>query len=178
MNRNKCTNSQNSLFNYKAERFKFPHTDTDIERYTTKRSPPDIIMNIIRVLNNKLKSNEYELWNKLCERDVATPEYYKLGLAMLATDLRKLSKEFKLNPDKLPTVPDMLPAKMSNVALTTKHGQWDRQQLITAIHTHIYSGHTLYSFLHKENALAVIRELLLICTEIKIIKLLQRYSRT
>ena len=59
---------------------------------------------------------------------------------MLPTDLRKLSKEFKLNPDKLPTIPDMLPANMSNVALTTKHGQWDRQQLITAIQTHIYSG--------------------------------------
>ena len=62
---NKCTNSPNSLFNYKAERFKFPHTDTEIERYNIKRSPPEIIMNIIRVLNNKLKSNEYEVWNKL-----------------------------------------------------------------------------------------------------------------
>ena len=134
-------------------------------------------MNIIRVLNNKLKSNEYELWNKLCERDVATPEYYKSGLAMLATDLRKLSKEFKLNPDKLPTLPDMLPVSKSNVALTTKHGQWDLQRLIAAIQSHIYCGYSLYSFLNKENSLAVISELLLLCTEIKIIKLLQRYSR-
>ena len=130
-------------------------------------------MNIIRVLNNKLKSNEYELWNKLCQWDVATPEYYKSGLAMLASDIKKLSKEYKLNPDKLPNIPDMLPANISNVALTTKHGQWDRQRLITAIQNHIYSGHTLYTFLNKENSLAVIHELLLICTEIKIIKLLQ-----
>ena len=90
---------------------------------------------------------------------------------------KKLSKEFKLNPDKLPTIPDILPANMSKIALNTKYGQWDRQQLITAIQTHIYSGHTIYTFLNKENSLAVIHELLLICTEIKIIKLLQRYSR-
>ena len=134
------------MFNYKAERFKFPQADMEIERYNIKRSPPEIIMNIIRVLNNKLKSNEYELWNKLCQRDVATPEYYKSGLAMLATDLKKLSKEFKLNPDKLPNIPDMLPANISNVALATKHGQWDRQRLITAIQNHIYSGHNFIRF--------------------------------
>ena len=82
MNRNKCTNSQNSLFNFKAERFKFRQADTEIERYNIKRSPPEIIMNIIRVLNNMLKSNEY----KICQRDVATPEYYKSGRSMLASD--------------------------------------------------------------------------------------------
>ena len=65
MDSNKCTNSHHSLFTYKAERF--PQTDTDIARCTAKRSPPDILMNIIRVLNNKLKGNEYDLWNKLCE---------------------------------------------------------------------------------------------------------------
>ena len=134
-------------------------------------------MNIIRVLNNKLKSNEYDLWNKLCERDVATPEYYKSGLAMLHTDLRKLSKEFKLNPDKLPSLPDMLPVSKSNVALTTKHGQWNLQQLIAAIQSHINHGYSLYTFLNKENSLAVISEILLLCTETKIIKLLRRYSR-
>ena len=46
MNKNKCTNSQNNLFNFKAERFKFPHADTDIERYSTKQSPPDIIASL------------------------------------------------------------------------------------------------------------------------------------
>ena len=77
MNNNKCLNSPNNLFTYKAERFRFPPTDTDIARYSATRSPPDILKNIIRVFNNKLQPNEYDLWNQLCERDVATPEYYK-----------------------------------------------------------------------------------------------------
>ena len=146
MNKIKCINSPNSLFTYKAERFRFPQTDTDIARYTATRSPPLILKNIICVLNNKLQQNKYDLWNQLCERDVATPEYYKSGLAMLHTDLRKLSKEFKLNPDKLPSLPDMLPVSQSNVAMTTKHSQWNLQQLIAAIQSHINHGYSLYTF--------------------------------
>ena len=96
LNTNKCLNSPTYLFTYKAERFCFPSNDTDIARYSATRSPPEILQNIIRVLNNKLKPNEYALWNQLCERDAATPEYYKSGLAMLNTDLKKLAKEFKI----------------------------------------------------------------------------------
>ena len=86
-----------------------------------------------------------------------------------------MSKEYKLNPDKLPNIPDMLPANISNVALATKHGQWDQQRLITAIQTHIYSGQNLNIFLNKENSLAIINELLLISPEIKITKILHKW---
>ena len=177
LNTNKCLNSPTDLFTHKAERFCFPSTDTDIARYSTTRSPPEILKNIIRVLNNKLKPNEYALWNQLCERDVATPEYYKSGLAMLNTDLKKLSKEFKIINDKLPSPADMSPVKKSNVALTLQHGQWTLPQLIAAMQSHLDNGYSLYTFLNKENSLAIISELLLICTKAKIVKLLGRYDR-
>ena len=128
VHKNKCLNSSPDLFTYKAARFCFPATDTDISRYSATRSPPEILQNIIRVLNNKLKPNEYDLWNQLCERDVATPEFYKSGLAMLHSDLQKLSKKFKINNDKLPSPTDMLPVKKTNIALTIHHGQWDLPQ--------------------------------------------------
>ena len=101
--KNQCLQSPTDLFVHKAARFCFPATDTDISRYSATRSPPEILQNIIRVLNNKLKPNEYDLWNKLCERDVATPKFYKSGLAMLHSNLKKLSKKFKINNDKLHT---------------------------------------------------------------------------
>ena len=177
LNKNKCLKSPTDLFTHKAERFRFPSTDTDIARYSTTRSPPEILKNIIRVLNNKLKPNEYDLWNQLCERDVATPEFYKSGLAMLHSDLKKLSKEFKINHDKLPSPTDMSPVKKTNIALTIQHGQWNLPQLIAAMQSHLDHGYSLYTFLNKENSLAIIYEILLLCTETKIIKLLRRYDR-
>ena len=71
---NKCLHTPKDLFIHKAARFCFPPTDEDINRYSVSRSPPEIIQNIIQVLANKLKPQEYDLWSELCQRDVATPE--------------------------------------------------------------------------------------------------------
>ena len=77
VSKNQCLHSPTDLFVHKTARFCFPPTDDDISRYSASRSPPEIIRNIIRVLANKLKPTEYDLWCKLCERDVATPEFYE-----------------------------------------------------------------------------------------------------
>ena len=71
----------------------------------------------------------------------------------------------------------MSPVRKTNVALTIQHGQWKLPQLIAAIQSHLDHGYSLYTFLNKENSLAIIYEILLLCTETKIIKLLKRYDR-
>ena len=156
VHKNKCLNSSPDLFTYKAARFCFPATDTDISRYSATRSPPEILQNIIQILNNKLKPNEHELWNTLCERDVATPEFYESGLAMLSSDLKKLTKQFQISNDKLPSSTDMLPVKNTNIALTIPHGQWTLEQLIAALQNYLDQGYKLYQFLNKDNSVALI----------------------
>ena len=121
--KNQCLQSPTDLFVHKAARFCFPATDDDISRYSATRSPPEIIKNIIQVLANKLKPTEYDLWCKLCERDVATPEFYESGLGMLSSDLKKLSKQFKIQNEQLPSSVDMSPLKKANIALTIPDGQ-------------------------------------------------------
>ena len=175
--KNKCLQSPTDLFVHKAARYCFPATDDDISRYSATRSPPEIIKNIIQVLANKLKPTEYDLWCKLCERDVATPEFYESGLAMLSSDLKKLSKQFKIQNAKFPSSTDMSPVKKANIALTIPDGHWTLGQLIAALQHHLAQGHKLYQFLNKDNSVALICELLVICTEPRVIKLLHRYDR-
>ena len=173
------------LFIHKAARFCFPPTDEDINRYSFSRSPPEIIQNIIQVLANKLKPQEYDLWNELCQRDVATPEYYASGLAMLRSDLSKLSKKYKIQHERLPTPTDMSPTKaniamspnQANIALIRNQGQWDLGEITNSIQQHIDHGYRIYQFLHRDNALAIIPALLKICTKPTVLKLLNRYNR-
>ena len=91
--KNHCLQYPTELFVHKAARFCFPAKDDDISRYSATRTPQEIIQNIIQVLANQLKPTEYDLWCKLCERDVATPEFYASGLAMLSSDLKNLVPE-------------------------------------------------------------------------------------
>ena len=141
--KNKCLQSPTDLIVYKAARYCFPATDDDISRYSATRSPPEIIKNIIQVLANNLKPTEYNLWCKLCERDVATPEFYESGLGMLSSDLKKLSKQFKIQNEQLPSSADMSPLKKANIALTIPDGQWTLEQLIAALQDHLSRGHKL-----------------------------------
>ena len=182
---NKCLHTPKDLFIHKAARFCFPPTDEDINRYSVSRSPPEIIQNIIQVLANKLKPQEYDLWSKLCQRDVATPEYYESGLAMLRSDLSKLSKQYKIQHEQFPTPTDMSPTKANiamspkkaNIALITNDGQWDLGKITTAIQHHLDQGYRIYQFLHRDNAIALIPALLKMCTKPTVLKLLHRYNR-
>ena len=173
---NKYLTTPKELFIHKAARFCFPPTDEDINRYSFSRSPPEIIQNIIRVLAGKLKPQEYNLWNELCQRDIATPEYYASGLAMLRSDLSKLSKKYKIDHERLPTPTDMSPVQ-TNIALIKNQGQMDLKEITHSIQQHIDTGYRIFHFLHRDNALIIIPALLNICTKPAVLKLLNRYHK-
>ena len=71
----------------------------------------------------------------------------------------------------------MSPVKKANIALTTPDGQWDLGKLIAALQHHLDQGYRIYQFLNRDNSVALIHELLVICTEPLVIKLLHRYNR-
>ena len=71
----------------------------------------------------------------------------------------------------------MSPLKKANIALTIPDGQWTPEQLIAALQDHLSQGHKLYQFLNIDNSVALIHELLVVCTDRRVIKMLNRYDR-
>ena len=67
--------------------------------------------------------------------------------------------------------------KKANIAITTPDGQWDLGKLTTAIQHHLDQGYRIYQFLNRDNSVALIHELLVLCTEPLVIKLLHRFNR-
>merc|ERR1712030_189290 len=51
------------------------------------------------------------------------------------------------------------------------------EQLFAALQDHLSQGHKLYQFLNINNSVALIPELLVVCTEHRVIKMLNRYDR-
>ena len=79
-----------------AEKFKFPKTDPIIiNMHEDKRTVNEKFRDVISIINQKIPEDLAEVWSEICNRDVRHPCYYRSGLSYLASDLKKLSKEFQ-----------------------------------------------------------------------------------
>ena len=96
-----------------AEKYKFPQTDPVIPNmYQDKRGPNEKFRDIVSIINQKIPEDLAIIWSQVCNRNVKHPCYYRSGLSYLASDLKKLSKDFKyekeiqIDPSK--TMPETL----------------------------------------------------------------------
>ena len=75
----------------------FPHIDKPPSNVKDNRSHLQILKDIICYINEQLTPQQKELWDSVCKRDISVPCYYRSGLAKLSSDLKKLSKSWKIN---------------------------------------------------------------------------------
>ena len=88
--------NNNELLCMSSKKLVFPKIEEKIENVKDTRDHFQILSSIINTLNEKLDTNTKILWDEICMRNVKTPCYYKSGLSKLTSDLKKLSREWKL----------------------------------------------------------------------------------
>ena len=78
-----------------SKKLVFPKNDEPFQDIVDSRDHYKILSDIINTLNERLDPQTKKLWEELCQRDIEKPCYYKSGLSLLSSDLKKLSKEWK-----------------------------------------------------------------------------------
>ena len=105
-----------------AEKYKFPKTDPIIlNMYEDKRSPNEKFRDIISIINQKIPEDLADLWSEICKRNVKHPCYYRSGLSYLASDLKKLSKEFKYEKEIRVDPNTTMPESLKNIKGHSKY---------------------------------------------------------
>ena len=82
-----------------SKKLVFPKNEEPFQEIIDPRDHFEILTDIINTLNERLDPQTKKLWDEICQRDIEKPCYYKSGLALLSSDLKKLSKEWKKEHD-------------------------------------------------------------------------------
>ena len=94
------------------DRFKFPNNDDQISDYKDERSDAEKFSDIIHIINSKISPEMKELWDQICQLDVASPCFYKSGLEFGSSQMRQLANDYKVKMsedlDPLTNMPESL----------------------------------------------------------------------
>ena len=93
-------------------RFKFPNNDDQISDYKDERSDAEKFSDILHIINSKISPEMKQLWDQICQLDVASPCYYKSGLEFGSSQMRQLANDYKVKMsedlDPLTNMPESL----------------------------------------------------------------------
>ena len=86
-----------NLVSMLASCFIFSKYDNDVNQYKDDRTPSEKFVDIINIINGKIKPKMAKLWSEICQYDIKHECYYKSGISYLERDMKKLQKEYKYN---------------------------------------------------------------------------------
>jgi len=92
-------NNSNSVF--VSKKLVFPKEENnEFNQVKDNRNHFMILSDIVNILSEKLDPEMKALWDEFLQRDSAIPCFYRSGLAMLTSDVKHLSKKWKVEKAK------------------------------------------------------------------------------
>ena len=109
---NKILSVEPNLVSMLASRFVFPKHKSDVHQFKDNRTPSEKFVDVINIINGKIKPEMAELWSEICQYDIKHECYYKSGISYLERDMKLLQKNYKyskkLELDPNVNMPDII----------------------------------------------------------------------
>ena len=87
---NKILSVEPNLVSMLASRFVFPKNESDVHQFKDNRTPSEKFVDVINIINGKIKPEMAELWSEICQYDIKHECYYKSGISYLERDMKLL----------------------------------------------------------------------------------------